>query len=226
LYEPPIAFQAVGGFARWRWVDAVEIKLDDGSTIRPQLIWISPPIDAGFFYYDAPRGRTVTSVLGLKNGEAVVGGQMPRVGARYEPHPYADLSKRQRLAAIETPEGTAALWTAPTKAGLVCKWLEFQGEEVEGLTSSCMPRGSERTPGLGSALYALGGERILAGTCGYSAAAFIHRDGSIRTVRCDDGIVFAKLTPADAAGRIAGVAEDGHVLDGSGGPVPSPTLRQ
>jgi hypothetical protein len=224
LSEPPIAFQAVGGFARWRWVDAVEIKLDDGSTIRPQLIWISPPIDAGFFYFDAPRGRIVASVLGLKNGEAVVGGQMPRIGARQEPHPYAELSKRQRLAAIETLEGTAALWSAPTKAGLLCTWLEFQGEEVEGL--SCLPRGSEHEPGLGYAVYALGGERILAGTCGYSAAAFIHRDGSIRTVSCDDGIVFVKLTAADAAGRIAGVGEDGHVLDGSGGPVPSPTLRR
>ncbi len=39
---------SVEGFAHASWVDEVEIELDDHSTVHPQLVWISPPIDAGF----------------------------------------------------------------------------------------------------------------------------------------------------------------------------------
>jgi hypothetical protein len=218
-----LRFQAVEGFARAGWVDAVEIRLDDGSTIRPQLIWISPPIDAGFYYYDAPEGRAVEAVLGLKKGEVVIAEQAPLPRPLPQPHPYADLSKRQQLAEVETSEGLAALWSAPTKAGLRCTWLEFRGEEVAALSSSCIPRGYENRAGLSYAVYALGEDRILAGMCGYRATAFIHRDGSIRTVDCTDGVVLAKLTRADAAGWIAAVDENGRLLERSRSPMPPPT---
>src|SRR5215213_4686285 len=52
----------VEGFARARWADEVEIELDDHSTVHPQQIWISPPIDAGFYYFRAPQGRAIEAV--------------------------------------------------------------------------------------------------------------------------------------------------------------------
>jgi hypothetical protein len=223
-FEHPIT--AVEGFARPRWIDAVEVRLDDGSTISPQLIWISPPIDAGFFYYEAPEGRTVAAVLGLKDGEVVDGETVPRRGEPSPPHPYADLSKRQRLAEIETNEGVAALWRAPTKAGLRCTWLEFRAQEVAGLSSVCIASGYEHQVGAQYAVYALGGDLILAGTCGYGAAELIHDDGSVRIVRCADGVVLAKLTPADASGELGFVDENGRLLTRSRSHVPPPTLRR
>jgi hypothetical protein len=61
----------VEGFVRVRWADEVEITLDDGTTVHPQVIWISPPIDAGSFFYRAPKGRAIESVPALKDGEVM-----------------------------------------------------------------------------------------------------------------------------------------------------------
>lgn len=62
---------AVDGVVGIRWVDAVELRLDNGATIYPEVIWVSAPIRAGFFHYKAPAGRTITTVLALKGGEVV-----------------------------------------------------------------------------------------------------------------------------------------------------------
>jgi len=67
----------VEGFAHARWVDEVEIELDNQSTAHPRLIWISSPIDAGFYYYRAPEGRAIEGVFGLKHGEVVVDEKAP-----------------------------------------------------------------------------------------------------------------------------------------------------
>jgi hypothetical protein len=35
-------------------VSDVVIRLSDGSSVRPRIVWVSAPIDAGFFAYDVP----------------------------------------------------------------------------------------------------------------------------------------------------------------------------
>jgi hypothetical protein len=198
---------AVDGFANARWADAVEIELDDGTTVRPHVIWISPPIDAGFFYYRPPEGRKVAAVRALQGGEVVAADGKGVPGG---PHPFADLSKRERFAEVETDDGTVTLWTAPTKTEGRCTWLEFQGRELRAMP--CLPKGYEHQTALVYNVHALGGHMILAGECGYGAVQFVHADGSVRTVACLDGLVFADLEPADAAGRM-------RVLDANGEPV-------
>lgn len=49
------------GVTYWLTVDAtspevsgVVIRFSDGSTVRPQITWVSAPIDAGFFAYEVP----------------------------------------------------------------------------------------------------------------------------------------------------------------------------
>ena len=38
-------------------VSDVRIRFSDGATVRPRIVWVSAPIDAGFFAYDVPPGR-------------------------------------------------------------------------------------------------------------------------------------------------------------------------
>jgi hypothetical protein len=211
------SFSAVDGFARARWADDVEITLDDGSTVHPEMIWISPPIDAGFFYYRPPDGRTITKVAALK-GDTVMAADTG--SASREAHPLADLSKRKQVAEFQTNDGPATFWTAPTPTGGRCTWLEFQGTEIPIVP--CLPAGYEHQAGVAIAVRALGGHLILAGECGYSAIEFLHLDSGTRQVKCTDGLIFTELNPDDAAGHLRALA-DGRPLPGRPGRVPPPT---
>jgi hypothetical protein len=213
------SFEGVDGFVRTRWADDVEIKLDDGSTVHPQMLWISPPINAGFFFYQAPKGRTIESVLALKN-DKVMTADTSGTGAPPGPHPFADLSKRKEQARIETADGVATLWVAPTATEGRCTWLQFRNEEIAVVP--CLPKGYEHQAALVVAVHAIAGHLILAGECGYSAIEFLHPDGSSRRSACADGLVFTELNPADQAGQMRALDAKGDPLPGSTGPVPKP----
>ena len=51
------------GFPEWVNGDAagpaadVVIRFSDGHTVQPRVVWVSAPIDAGFFAYDVPTGE-------------------------------------------------------------------------------------------------------------------------------------------------------------------------
>lgn len=201
---------AVEGFARIRWVDSVEVRLDDGTAVQPEVTWISEPIGAGFFRYTAPRGRDVVAVVGFRNGKEVIG---ETLGKRDDPHPYARLDERTKLAEIETPAGPVQLWSAPTKTDGRCVWLEHGGEERA--VSACLPVGYEREPALGLELHELGGASILAGRCGYASVELTRPDGSSRTVECRDGVVFSKLESSELRGTVQAVGAGGTPLPGS-----------
>lgn len=57
-----------GGVPEWINGDAagpvvsVVIRFRDGSSVRPRIVWVSAPIDAGFFAYDVPAGKQATAV--------------------------------------------------------------------------------------------------------------------------------------------------------------------
>jgi hypothetical protein len=210
--SPPRSFQRVDGYAHARWADEVEVKLDDGSLAHPRVIWISAPISAGFFYYRAPAGRSIDSVLALRRGE-VMTVETLAANASSEPHPFADLSRRQLVAQIQTDDGAAKLWTAPTKTDGRCAWLEFGGHEAA--VAPCLPHGYEHQVALGVSVRALGGHSVLAGECGYHGIQFLHRDGTTRTILCADGLVFADLSPADSAGSFRAVDARGRPVAGS-----------
>jgi hypothetical protein len=204
-WQTGVVGDAVYGHANARWADRVEVELDDGSTVEPRVIWVSPPIDAGFFYYRPPEGRTIRTVLALQGDEVIAA---DGEGAPGGPHPFADLSKRDQVAEIETNDGTVTLWTAPTKTEGRCAWIEFQGEEQQA--TPCLPKGYEHQTALAYRIESLGGHTILVGECGYSAVQFIHGDGTDRTVECTDGLVLADLEPADLAGEMQALGADGQ----------------
>ena len=202
-------FAVVDGFARARWVDQVQITLGDGSTAQPEMIWVSPPISAGFFYYQAPAGQRIASVSALRDGTAVAADSGHVEGA----HPFADLSKKVAVASIQTEAGPATLWTAPTETDERCTWLQFGQQEIR--VAPCLPRAYVHQAALSFAVHSLGGHRILAGECGYGEIQFLHTDETTRTVACNDGLVFVDLQPADAAGSLRAVNAQGQPLPGS-----------
>ncbi len=216
------SFDGVDGFVRTRWANDVEIKLDDGSTVHPQVLWISPPINAGFFFYRAPAGRTIESVLALKDNK-VMTADTYGTGALPGPHPFADLSKRKELARIETADGVATLWVAPTATEGRCTWLQFHNEEIAVVP--CLPKRYEHQAALVLAVHTIAGHLVLAGECGYSAIEFLHPDGSSRRTECMDGVVFTELNPSDQSGQLRAVDAKGDPLPGSTEPVPKPITQ-
>jgi hypothetical protein len=40
----------------------VVVRFSDGSTVHPRIVWVSAPIDAGFFAYDVPAGEQTSRV--------------------------------------------------------------------------------------------------------------------------------------------------------------------
>lgn len=203
-------FYAVEGFAHARWIDAVEVRLDDGATVRPQLTWISRPIDAGFFRYGAPPNRDVVAVVGFRNGKEVIGEE---VGARPAPHRYARLDERTKLAEVATADGPVRLWTAPTKTNGRCVWLEFRGDERA--VAPCLPRGYEQQAVLALVVHAFGGTSVLAGQCGYAGVELVPPAGASRTIDCHNGMVFAPLQRHELEGSVQAVNEAGSPLRGS-----------
>jgi hypothetical protein len=57
-----------GGFPEWVNGDAagpashVVIRLSDGSTVEPRIVWVSAPIAAGFFAYDVPAAEQTSRI--------------------------------------------------------------------------------------------------------------------------------------------------------------------
>jgi hypothetical protein len=49
--------QWITGDATAPLVSDVVIRFSDGSSIHPRVVWVSAPIDAGFFAYDVPAGE-------------------------------------------------------------------------------------------------------------------------------------------------------------------------
>ena len=52
----------ITGDAITPFVSDVVIRFSDGSFVRPRIVWVSAPIDAGFFAYDVQGGKQVTAV--------------------------------------------------------------------------------------------------------------------------------------------------------------------
>lgn len=51
----------IQGFAMMPLVSDVVIRFSDGSSVHPQIIWVSAPINAGFFAYDIPSNKQTSA---------------------------------------------------------------------------------------------------------------------------------------------------------------------
>jgi hypothetical protein len=219
----PIVVGEISGDVNARWAEALEIRFQDGDVIKPQLVWVSQPIDAGFFVQPIPAehrqpGHLIAAIVALdRDGNLVASQSLPGYRSAAPPAD-ALLAQARQVAAIETSTGPVLLRTAPTRYGGRCTWLEFEGKATQVVP--CLPKGYQHQQALTFAVHSLGGHSILAGECGYSALELVHRDGSVRRIECADGAVFADLTAADAAGQLRILDRHGRPLPKSTSPVP------
>jgi hypothetical protein len=71
ILAPPVIFE---GDTLIHGAATVEIRFEDGGSARTPVVWVSPPIDAGFFVYEVPEAhwkagyRPVALVLEDGNG--------------------------------------------------------------------------------------------------------------------------------------------------------------
>jgi hypothetical protein len=212
----------LSGYVNARWADALEIRFEDGDVIKPRVIWVSKPIEAGFFLQRIPlahrqAGHLISAVVALDRDGKLITSQSLGRNSSTTPPADANLDEVTQVAVIETAAGPAVLRAAPTRYEGRCTWLEFGSEAIPVVP--CLPKGYEHQAALALAVHSLGGRLILAGECGYSAVEFLHEDGGARKVACIDGVVFTELTPTDAAGHVRALDHEGRPLPGSTIPV-------
>jgi hypothetical protein len=122
----------INGYVSARWGDALEVRFEDGEVIKPPLLWVSRPIEAGFYLQTIPLrhrqpGHLISAVVALdRYGNLVSSDSLGRDRA-HAPPADAILDQAKEAARIETRAGPAVLRTAPTRYEGRCGWLEFAG---------------------------------------------------------------------------------------------------
>jgi hypothetical protein len=143
--DPRAGLREIDGSIKARWSDSVEIRFEDGTVIHPRLVWVSAPIEAGFFYQEIPNayrlaGHRLKEVVAVDGKGNVVFAERPFSRSDSESGPPAGtlLDRAEDLLRIQTPGGEAVQRSAPTRYDGHCSWLEFDGRTY---ASSCAPEG-------------------------------------------------------------------------------------
>ena len=213
LKSPPGRdFQRVDGFAHSKWVDDVEVHLSDGTTVKPQVTWVSAPINAGFFLYEAPEGLAIRSVIGTKGGEAVAGDSLGTGDVTGPvPSPYADLSRRRLLDSIETSAGTATIWEAPTKTDETCRWLELGNQRRE--LTPCLPPAYDQGLGLPTTYLRVGDVKLLGLVAPRQGSLEVQfRDGSVIRLQPHNGVALYQVNRPDDHLFVRAYGPDGKTV--------------
>jgi hypothetical protein len=136
----------VDGFVDPRWSESVEIRFEDGTVIRPRIVWVSEPIAHGFYYQPIGSehrraGHRLREVVALDADGNIVGrDDMLRRSYAGGPPAGAVVDRAEVVARLDTPFGEAVLWNAPSRFETSCTWLElaerFHGScQFEGYSS-------------------------------------------------------------------------------------------
>lgn len=112
----------------------LEAELADGDRAEVSVVWVSAPIDAGFFIHEAPSDRNpIVALVGLdEDGRELYRQEMPRTDPRWEPGPdglprIADRTKKRTLFDFRDHRGQG--WTlvvAPAPGEKTC-WAYSRG---------------------------------------------------------------------------------------------------
>jgi hypothetical protein len=120
----------LAGYVYDKHIAKLEVRLKRGSPISVPLLWVSPPIDAGFFAYNVTEfQRNHHSIVALVAVDAQ-GREVARVASIFRPAPpwanwrsVADLSQRH----VILRSGEATISIAPSRTGGYCFWLRSAG---------------------------------------------------------------------------------------------------
>lgn len=219
---PPEALTRIDGFIHAKYADAVEIRFQDGQVARPSLVWVSPPIDAGFFFYDVPKahrtpGHAIASVAALSDKGEVVTQEGVARDLEFRSGVPADalVADKSATLRIETRQGQATIWEAPTRYEGRCWWLEFAGKGLP--VAPCLPRRYPVAPFAVRLLATKDDVLILGVSSAFKTLEIRYTDGDKTFLPIDHGVVLYEipsphLVPGHEARELIG-------RDGSGHPV-------
>ncbi len=122
--------------------ERLELRFQDGTATDLPLTWVSPPIDAGFYFAEIPPthlkpgARPSELVLYSDDGDVLATEKAPVRDPLGEPDPATGVprvvryAERRVLHSITTESGrTIELYQAPSRRGGTCAWLESQGKQ-------------------------------------------------------------------------------------------------
>jgi hypothetical protein len=137
----------LAGFVYDKHIANLEVRFKHAATVTVPLLWVSPPIDAGFFFYDITRaqqrqGGGPVAVVALDEH----GKELARVARIFRPQPawadprkVADLSKKH----VILRSGDASITIAPSRTGGNCFWLR---EGYGPIGTGCAPPRYQTVP--------------------------------------------------------------------------------
>jgi hypothetical protein len=145
-------------------ITRIEIRFKHAPAASAPLLWVSPPINAGFFFYDLPRevrrsgaGPVAVVALDADGREVALDASMFRpLPVWFNPAAVSDRAKRHTILR----SGRLSIVAAPSRTGGDCYWLKVDTyQEVGG---GCAPPRYLTTP-------MAGGLRHGTGFTGFSA---------------------------------------------------------
>ena len=195
------------GHANADYVHSVEARYPDGTTDPVDVSWVGAPINAGFFAYEPEPGRVPAELVGIDaNGDVVTHHPLGRTA---DESLLADavVDDKEELAALDTRDGTARLWVAPTRYEGRCAWVEHLDRRFAA--ARCAPKGYD-WEGVGLRAIEIGGTSFLLGTAGprYAPLELRLADDTRLEVETIEGVVFHL---GDAVTVVpAGMGDDPH----------------
>lgn len=192
----------IEGFAHSKWVDRVEIRFEDGAVVRPDVVWVGAPIDAGFFAYDVPRehlrlGHRISAVVALDvDGNLVTEDTGGSEGVLPVPPVDALVDAKEKSLEIPTANGSATIWTAPTRYEGRCLWLDLEGK-LSSL-GRCSPKGYEHDGGIATRFLPTRDDALLFASVSPRVGLVVLRfaGGENATVEPHDGLVLYEIPAA------------------------------
>jgi hypothetical protein len=122
----------VNGYVTEPDVTRLELEYQDGDSTELPIVWVSPPIDAGFYAYDVPdthelAGQGATALVAYdRDGDELQRKEFIRTDPRWESGPdglprIADRTKKRTLFDFTAPSGSQwTLVTAPAPGDKLC----------------------------------------------------------------------------------------------------------
>ena len=208
ILEPPVV---IDGHTLDPRATKVEIRYQDGSVAQTPVLWVSAPIDAGFFIYEIPKQhweaghRPSTLILEDADGHELARAKgsldevlqaMSRVDPVTGAPAQAIVSQRRELISITTEQGTReALWVAPRSGGGQCHWLTSDGSP--GRAYGCPPPDAAPQPAFAGGLISGSAPILFQGHVGPDVATLeLHyQDGEVQRLQPVDGFFLAEIAP-------------------------------
>jgi hypothetical protein len=198
--------------------DRVQVEYQDGTADDVHLVWVSKPIDAGFFFFEVPKDHRVAghAAIGLvarnADGDAIAREHFdyPYLRKRVLPNPQTGLpqgvltSQKRQLISLTNEQGRRiGLWTAPSVNGGICHWLTIDGRPAR--FQSCPPQGAAALPAhrpIGLTLLPGSAPIIVFGPVGSNVATveLQYQDGEQARLHPVEGWVLAQI-PSGHYGR-------------------------